>query len=232
MDALAPKLALPLLAGLLLAGCTYLMPNPYTTPVSVVASATEMAVEERTLDDMGEDLKLKTAILQAFASQAKGLLVDVSADVYMGDVLLTGAVGGSEQDQQAEAIARKIEGVKQVYNEIQITDMVDVATRLRDTRIELKVKFAVMAGAGVRYANYRWRAINGTVYLFGTALTQDELDAVYDKVRGLDEVEKLVTHLRIKPIAPDLATPADPPKPSATPVSATPFPAAPQAEQK
>jgi osmotically-inducible protein OsmY len=222
MDAFAKNLALPLLTGLTLAGCSYLLPNPYTTPVSVVASATELAVEERTLDEMGEDLKLKTTILQAFASQAKGLLVDVSADVYMGDVLLTGAVDGSEQDQQAEAIARKVEGVKQVYNEIQITDMVDVATRLRDTRIELKVKFAVMAGAGVRYANYRWRAINGTVYLFGTALTQDELDAVYDKVRGLDEVEKLVTHLRIKPVVPDLATP----------VSATPAPAAPQAEQK
>lgn len=219
MDASAKILILLLLAGLLLAGCSYLLPNPYTTPVSVVASATEMAVEERTLDDMGEDLKLKTAILQAFASQAKGLLVDVSADVYMGEVLLTGAVENGEQDRQAEAIARKVEGVKQVYNEIQITDMVDVATRLRDTRIELKVKFAVMAGAGVRYANYRWRAINGTVYLFGTALTQDELDAVYDKVRGLEEVEKLVIHLRLKPVLPDVVPP-DPPKPPATPVSA------------
>ena len=228
MDAFAKIPALPLLTGLVLAGCSYLMPNPYTTPVSVVASATEMAVEERTLDDMGEDLKLKTAILQAFASQAKGLLVDVSADVYMGDVLLTGAVEDSERDQQAEAIARRVEGVKQVYNEIQITDMVDVATRLRDTRIELKVKFAVMAGAGVRYANYRWRAINGTVYLFGTAQTRDELDAVYDKVRGLDEVEKLVTHLRIKPPQPAAPLPEDHSQAPAGPVSATPSPPAPQ----
>lgn len=228
MGAFAKNRALPLLSGLMLAGCSYLMPNPYTTPVSVVASATEMAVEERTLDEMGEDLKLKAAILQAFASQAKGLLVDVSADVYMGDVLLTGAVADSEQDQRAEAIARKVEGVKQVYNEIQITDMVDVATRLRDARIELKVKFAVMAGAGVRYANYRWRAINGTVYLFGTALTQDELDTVYDKVRGLDEVEKLVTHLRLKPVDP---APAILSTPAATPISTPPSPAAPQPAQ-
>lgn len=137
-------------------------------------------------------------------------------------MLLTGAVETSALDQQAEEIARKVEGVKQVYNEIQITDTVDMRTRLRDTRIEVKVKFAVMAGAGVRYANYRWRAINGTVYLFGTAQTDEELDAVYDKVRGLTEVERLITHLRIKPK--ETVAPPDPPRPEAAPISTNPSP--------
>lgn len=84
MGAFAKNLVLLLLAGLLPTGCSFFMPNPYTTPVSVVATATEMAVEERRLDDMGEDLKVKAAILQAFAAEAKGLLVDVSADVSWG----------------------------------------------------------------------------------------------------------------------------------------------------
>jgi hyperosmotically inducible protein len=202
----------------ILAGCSFLMPNPYTTPVSVAVSVTEIAVEDRTMDEMTDDLKVKAAILQTFASQAKGLLVDVSADVYQGSVLLTGAVKTAEDDQKAEAIARKVEGVKVVYNEIMITDEMDMRTRLRDSRIELKVKFAVMAAAGVRYPNYRWRAINGRVYLFGTAQTDEELDAVYDKVRGLDEVERLTVHLKIRPQAPLQAKP-DQPKQEPAPIS-------------
>lgn len=203
----------------ILAGCSFLMPNPYTTPVSVAVSVTEIAVEDRTMDEMSDDLKVKAAILRTFASEARGLLVDVSADVYQGSVLLTGAVQNSEDDQKAEAIARKVEGVRVVYNEIMITEDMDMRTRLRDTRIELKVKFAVMAAAGVRYANYRWRAINGRVYLFGTAQTDEELDAVYDQVRGLDEVERLTIHLKIRPKAPPLDALPDQPKKEAPPIS-------------
>ena len=210
-----------LLIASLLEGCEFMMPNPYTTPVSVVVTVTEAAVDERTLDEMEDDLKVKTAILRALAGEGKDLFMAVSVDVYQGDVLMTGAVKTSGDDQKAEALVKKVEGVSHVYNELHITEDFGMRESVRDTGIELKVKFAVMSGAGFRYPNYRWRATNGTVYLFGIAQTEEEYDAVYDKVRGITEVERLITHIRIKPQASPEEKPPDQPN-EAKPVSALP----------
>ncbi len=207
----------------LLTGCEVMMPNPYTTPVSVAMTATEMAVDERTFDEMGDDLKVKTGILRALAGEGKDLFMAVSVDVYQGDVLMTGAVKTAGDDQKAEALVKKVEGVSRVYNEMHITEDFGMRESVRDTGIELKVKFAVMSGAGFRYPNYRWRATNGTVYLFGIAQTEEEYDAVYDKVRGITEVERLITHIRIKPPAPPPDEPKGDAKPGA-PVAASPPP--------
>ena len=206
-----------------LAGCSFMMPNPYTAPFSVASTATEMAVDERTLDEMGDDFKVKTSILRALAGAGKNLFMAVSVDVYQGDVLMTGAVKTAEDDQTAEALVKKVEGVNQVYNEMHITEDFGMRESVRDTGIELKVKFAVMSGAGFRYPNYRWRATNGTVYLFGIAQTEEEYDAVYDKVRGITEVERLITHIRIKPPAPPPDEPKRDTKPG-TPAASSPPP--------
>ncbi len=187
-----------LLASGLLAGCSYLLPNPYTTGAQVVTTVVATAMEERTLNEVEDDFVVKTKILKTFASESAGLLVNVSADVYQGDVLLTGAVKGSEDDQLAEKLAGSVPGVRKVINEIQITDDVDVAVAARDMVIEVKVKAAIMAASTTSVVNYRWRSINGTVYLLGIAQSQEEYDVVYDAVRGLDEVERLIPHVRIK----------------------------------
>lgn len=199
-----------------LAGCSFIMPNPYTAPFSVAATATEVAVDERTFDEMGDDFKVKTAILRALAGEGQALFMAVSVDVYQGDVLMTGAVKTAEDDRKAETLVKQVEGVSRVYNELHITEDFGMHESVRDTGIELKVKFAVMSGAGFRYANYRWRATNGTVYLFGIAQTEEEYDAVYDRVRGITEVERLITHIRIKPNAAPPETAKDEAKPAST----------------
>lgn len=197
-----------LLTAGLLVGCEYLMPNPYTTGAQVVTTVVATVMEERTFNEVGDDLVVKTKILQAFASEAAGLLVNVSADVYQGDVLLTGAVKESADDKMAERLAGSVPGVRKVINEIQITDDVDLQVTARDMVIEVKVKAAIIAASTTSVVNYRWRSINGTVYLLGIAQSREEYDVVYDAVRGLDEVERLIPHVRIKPTEEPPASPS------------------------
>ena len=199
MDALSTiRCAVLLLIVGLLTGCEYLLPNPYTAGVQVVTTAVGTAMEERTLGEVGDDLVVKTKILQAFASESQSLLIHVSADVYQGDVLLTGAVKEAEEDKKAEDLARAVPGVRRVINEIQITEDVGLHATARDMVIEVKVKGAILAAVGTSLVDYRWRSINGTVYLLGVAQSREEYDKVYDAVRGLDEVERLIPHVRIK----------------------------------
>src|SRR5256885_16554690 len=100
--------------ALLLAACS----GPLGVPVGAVTTV----AEDRPLSEAGTDLRIKTNILTAFVEQAKGLLVDVSADVYEGQVLLTGSVKKPEDRKTAEAIAQGIDGVRRIFNEIQVTE--------------------------------------------------------------------------------------------------------------
>src|SRR5437773_10927175 len=101
--------------AVLLAACSV---NPLTVPVDAVTTV----AEDRPVSDAGSDLRIKTEILKDFAEEAKGLLVDASVDVYQGHVLLTGSVKKAEDRTTAEAITQKIDGVRQIFNEIQVTE--------------------------------------------------------------------------------------------------------------
>src|SRR5437016_4233702 len=116
----------------LLAACS----GPLGAPVGAVTTV----AEDRPLSEAGTDLRIKTNILTAFAEEAKGLLVDVSADVYEGQVLLTGSVKKAEDRTKAEGLARGVKDVREVFNEIQVTEEGGLKASAKDLAIETKLK--------------------------------------------------------------------------------------------
>ena len=178
--------------ALLVAACS----GPLGVPVGAVTTA----AEDRTLGDAGTDLRIKSNILKAFADEAKGLLVDVSTDVYEGQVLLTGSVKKPEDRTKAEALTQKIEGVRQIFNEIQVTDQGGFSASAKDLTIETKLKANLLAARGVTSINYRWRSVNGVVYFLGRARSQEELDKVLALARETDGVKDVVSHVLVKPL--------------------------------
>ncbi|MEP6600746.1 MAG: BON domain-containing protein [Nitrospirota bacterium] len=154
--------------------------------------------EDRPLSEAGTDLRIKTNILTAFAKEAKGLLVDVSADVYEGQVLLTGSVKKPEDRSTAEAITQKINGVRQIFNELQVTEEGGLKASAKDFAIETKLKANLLTAKGVTSINDRWRAVNGVVYFLGLTRSQEELDKVLAIARQIDGVRDVVSHVFIK----------------------------------
>ena len=177
--------------ALLLAACSI---NPLTVPVDAVTTV----AEDRPLSEAGTDLRIKTNILTAFTEEAKGLLVDVSADVYEGQVLLTGSVKKAEDRTKAEGLARGVKGVRKVFNEIQVTTEGGLSASAKDFAIETKLKANLLAAKGVTSINYRWRSVNGVVYFLGVARSQEELDKVLTLARQMDGVRNVVSHVFIK----------------------------------
>ena len=174
----------------LLATCS----GPLGAPVGAVTTV----AEDRPLSEAGTDLRIKTNIVTAFAEEAKGLLVDVSTDVYEGQVLLTGSVKKPEDRRTAEAITQGISGVRQIFNEIQVTEEGGLKASAKDLAIETKLKANLLTAKGVTSINYRWRAVNGVVYFFGLARSQEELDKVLATARQIDGVKDVVSHVLIK----------------------------------
>ena len=78
-----------------------------------------------------------------------------------------------------------------------MTDEGGVGQSARDFWIEAKLKMKLLTADGVSSLNYRWRSVNGTVYLLGQARSQAELDQVIRLVRETDSVRGTVSHVSV-----------------------------------
>ncbi len=174
----------------LLAGCAQLL----TMPVDAMTTV----AEDRTLSETKDDIGIKASILNAFAGDSYGLLVDINTDVYESEVMLTGSVKKNADRRKTVELARRVDGVKYLYNEIQVTKEGGIGASAKDIGIELKLKIYLLGAAGVGSVNLRWRSVNGIVYYIGRVHSEEELDKVMHITHAVDGVKNVVSHIHIR----------------------------------
>ena len=72
-----------------------------------------------------------------------------------------------EAKARAGEIATRPEGVREVINEIQVTDEGGVGGFVNDIVIQKKLQAAYLFDTDIDWANFRVRSVNGVVYLIG-----------------------------------------------------------------
>src|SRR5207253_826047 len=96
-------------------------------------------------------------------------------------------------------LARLVVGVREIYNDIQITRNASLPAFLEASAegliVESKLKVKLLTAEGVRSINYRLRAMNGVVYVLGTAGSPQELDRVVDIAYATLDVRDVITHV-------------------------------------
>jgi len=168
----------------------------------IIAGGGETAAvvaQERTpgnnLDDTGIFINIKNL----FANQDyKDLLANVEVKVLEGRVLLTGNVDKPESQIQAVRLVWQVPGVKEVMNEIQISDKAGFWNYTRDVWISTQVRTHLLLTKGIRSINYSVITVNQTVYVMGIAQDQAELDRVTSVISTIDYVERVVSYVRLK----------------------------------
>ena len=169
----------------------------------VVAGGTaaigKSAFDERTLGTQIDDTSTWGKIRNALASQKKGYS-DIGVVVNEGRVLLTGNVKTPDDRLNVVRIVWKQYGVSEVINEIKITESDDVTFKnlATDTWITTQIKSTLLFKPGVSSMNYTIETVNGTVYIFGVATNQDELDTVSESASKVKYVQKVVSYARLK----------------------------------
>lgn len=186
--------AFPLIAvlavSLALGGCG--------SPVAVVDVATTV-VEERSIGRALDDTAIKARLNEnLLGSEYRDLFFKVNTDVYEGEVMLTGDVKTATDRRRAGQLVKGIDGIKRLYNEIQVGGTGGLKGTANDVWIETQLRGRLIDARGIKSVNYRWRAVNGVVYLFGLAWDSDELARVKGIVRVTKHVKRIVTHIRMK----------------------------------
>jgi hyperosmotically inducible protein len=173
-------------------------------PLSLLKGAVEAAVEDRGAGDIAKDAEIKAKIVANVIDKMASDVIAIGADVYEQDVMLTGSVETAKQKNQAGRLARGIEEVKKVYNEILVQRDIDkkkgtVENFVDDTVIESKTNALLLDAEGVNVTIFRWRSVGGHVFLFGRALSAAEREKAAQVVRGIKGVSRVTSRVKVRP---------------------------------
>ena len=191
------------------------------------ASTGYVAGQERDFGTQVNDTVIKTRITEKWAGFNRDMARQLTLSVYDGRVLVTGLASNPEWKTDAVRLAWEVKGVKEVNSEIELAANQGISDSARDEVITTRLRSAILLDGQIRSVNYTIDAVNGSVFLSGSARSQAELDKVTNYARNIPNVKRVVSYVRIRtgePAPPASATPQDspPPVPQTAPANAAP----------
>jgi osmotically-inducible protein OsmY len=161
------------------------------------------AAQERGVNGTFDDINVQSRINNTLNNQYG----NITTTVYAGKVLLTGSSPTPEAKAQAEQIARQAEGVRMVFNEINVAPTEDPWELAKDSWITARVRSDLMFNADVRSGNYTIETDRQSVYLLGSARSQAELDQATQLARYVPGVQRVVSYVDVRYGDPNVAVP-------------------------
>ena len=201
------RLNLPALLAVSLLGAAASGCAPVVVAGAAGAGAGAVAYQERSFEDAVDDAQIRLEINHYWFQESEDLYREVQLQVQDGRVLLSGIVPDPETRVNAVRLAWKAEGVREVINEIQVTDQSGVVDYARDTWISTQLKAKLLVDRDVLSINYSVETVNGTVYLIGIAQSEAELELVTAHARTIEDVKRVVSHVVLKDDSRRPATP-------------------------
>mgnify|MGYP005847014213 FL=1 len=184
------KLTGLLLTVVVLSGCAPLI-------LGAGAAGGYVAVQERSFKETGQDIVLKTKLVERIGRMDQEYFKDLSISVRHGEAFITGVVETEAEIQAIEQRARSVKGIRRVINALQLKPypfkqyMADVAT---STNLRSRLLFA----EDVFTPNYEISLVKGEAFLFGWAYTPEEVDKVVHIARTSKGVDKVHNYLRVR----------------------------------
>lgn len=185
------RVGLVIAAMFLLAGCAgVVLGGAATTGVAIAQERTVGAA----VDDAGIRFRVKDQLLD----KSGDLFRNVAVESVEGRVLLTGIVATPEDRLEVARITWQIDGVREVFNELQVTNRGGIGNYLTDARIATQLRFKLMTDGDISSINYTIETINKIVYLIGIAQSQQELERVTGHARTISGVSQVVSYVILK----------------------------------
>ena len=177
-----------LLCALTLSGCAGAVVGVGTA--AVAASTTEKGFSTSVSDGM-IFAKLKDRFIQQNAS----LLTSADVSVNDGAVLFTGKVKTPEDKIQATRLAWEIKGVREVVNELQVTDTSSIKDIAKDLAASATLRGKMIADKDISSLNFSIDVVNGIVYMSGVASSPEEMNKVISHAENLRFAQEVVNYI-------------------------------------
>lgn len=159
------------------------------TPTRTVKSAGEQ------VDDSAVTGKVKTALARDPATSA----YKIDVETFRGEVQLNGFVESADMKSAATRVARSVEGVKTVSNNLKVGEASRTAGEVvDDTVITAKVKTALAADPVVAAHQVNVETREGVVQLAGFVDNADQKSKASELTRRVSGVKQVDNQLEVK----------------------------------
>ena len=109
-----------------------------------------------------------------------------------GKVLLAGNI--DNQEKRLELIKKVwwIDGVKEVYNELEIGPQISFSEKTEDFIFEVKINNRLLLEPGIFSNNYSVSVVNGNVYVMGISSNIEEKTKIENFLKNMNDIKKLI----------------------------------------
>ena len=181
---------------------TFMLSGCLETMFAGTAGTVMEFAKDRPVGDTMTDVRISTAIKGEFIKKDfRDLYTKIKTEVVQGRVLFTGVIENEEDSITAVQIAWNQEGVNEVINELKVdksSGKFNLIQYTRDAMITSQIKSKTFMNRDVKFVNYTVITLNDTVYLFGIARSEEELEKVAAIAANVHGVSKVVSHVKVQ----------------------------------
>ena len=171
-----------------LSGCT-------TAAVGIGTAAVAASTTEKGFSTSVGDSVIFAKLKDKFIKTDHSLLTSINTAVNDGSVLMTGRVDTQEQKLLATRLAWEIKGVREVVNEVQVTENVTIKDRAKDVSASAQLRAKLIGDQNVSSLNYSIDVVNGVIYISGVADDETERDRVIAHAQKVKFAQKVVNYI-------------------------------------
>jgi osmotically-inducible protein OsmY len=188
---------IPLSTILLLLLATNGLSGCATAVLGVGTAAVAASTTEKGLTTSVNDAAIVTKIKDRFIQSNFSLVTAVDVSVNDGSVLMTGKVKTPEEKVQATRIAWEIKGVREVVNELQVSDTSSLKDLAKDLAASATLRGKLIADGDILSLNFNIDVVNGTIYLSGIAADAAEMNRVVAHAQEVRFTRKIVNYIML-----------------------------------
>ena len=153
------------------------------------------ASKEKGLGTTLNDSLIKTKISNLIFKFDEELIANTKIFVNNGSVLFTGKVKIPNDKIQFTKAAWTIKGVREVNNEIQITDTTSIKNIARDIASLSEIRARLMADKSINSLNYSIDVVNDKAYISGVANNEAEMNLVKNHASSTRFVKEVYNYI-------------------------------------
>jgi len=178
--------------SILLSSC-----SPVGLAVGAGASLMTASQTEKGLKVSAKDLRIKTEINHNLFQKDHELFAAVKVSVDNGKVLITGSVPNPQDRIEISKLAWKVNGIREIINEVQVTNKASFTNRAKDLLINKSLQTQLLLDQSINFINFSVDTVNGVVYIFGIARDQGEINRIIKHARNINYVENIVNYMSV-----------------------------------
>ncbi len=153
------------------------------------------ATKEKGLGTSISDNIIKTKISNLIYKHNKDLIADTKVFVNSGSVLFTGKLNKPNDKIEFTKLAWSIKGVREVNNEIQVTDKSSIKNIARDLASLGEIRARLMSDKSINSINFSIDVVNDKAYISGVATNESEMNLVKSHASSARFVKEVYNYI-------------------------------------